>query len=67
MDSYRFLWIFYGFFMDFPDSAWTRRDARRKALTPKKRTLGPTPSIFSEVDAPKTHEQVFGDPRNICM
>ena len=35
----------------------------RDVPTPKKRMLGPTPSIFFKVDARKTPKRVFGDPR----
>ena len=35
----------------------------RDVATPKKRMLGPTPSIFCRVDAPKTHKQVLATPK----
>ena len=64
--------------MEFPDVDPTRtgelrtRPRRaetrsRDAPTPKKRMLGPTPSIFCKVDAPKTPKEVFGDPQKIFV
>ena len=64
------LYIYLYFYGRAPASSGRDLDASKRSrdvATPKKRTLGLTPSSFSKVKPPETPKHVFGDPRNICI